>query len=195
MDILNAKETGVVARLKAFATGQVTGDSAFQSGSTSKSVLRDAIFADLRALNRTAAGAANDLERPELMDRFRMPYGMRDEQLVAEARARLQAGLEHETLLLSYLLDPKLLGQLEARIGEFERATQHKSTGLQSRVGAGQGLDETLAEGLKTLRTLKTLLGNLYARDPAKLAEWQTACRIHRTGSRPAKETGQEGNV
>lgn len=183
---LNAEKTGLIARLAATSTQQQTGHADYRGGATAKSVLRDAITSDLRRINEAVASLAEEQGKPELMHHFRMPWGETNEAFATRATAFVEQAEPLRDDLLSLGLPEDFLTLLAARVADFKAAEQAKSTGLQSRVGAGEGLDADLRAGLAAVRQLNVILKNLYRNNPTQLAAWRTAARVHRTGSRKA---------
>ena len=62
---------------------------AVDAATTDKGVLRDALMSDLRLINESVGYLAEEKKDPALMDRFRMPNGHNDAELVAKARPGL----------------------------------------------------------------------------------------------------------
>jgi hypothetical protein len=57
----------------------------FEEETTAKAVSRHDMEELVRDTNRTAAAIAEDQQKPEIMDRFRMPHGSGDTELKAKA--------------------------------------------------------------------------------------------------------------
>ncbi|MBS0660393.1 MAG: hypothetical protein JSR82_19400 [Verrucomicrobia bacterium] len=184
---LNAEKTGLIARLAAASTQQQTAHADFRGGATAKSVLRDAIMSDLRRINEAVASLAEERSQPELMHHFRMPWGEKDEVFATRATAFVEQSEPLRADLVSLGLPEDFHTLLATRVADFKAADQAKATGLQSRVGAGEGLDADLRAGLAAVRQLNVILKNLYRDHPTRLAAWRTAARVHRTASRQAK--------
>ncbi len=190
---LNDEETGVIARLARFTTGQQSGAAGFHGGVTSKSTQRDGIMLELKSWNEAAAAIARKLGKPEIMDGFRMPHGVGDEKLAARARsfAEKAGPLEEEFLKLGK--DDDFIADLAERVKEFEKAKEDKGEGLENQMGAGGGLDATIEEGLTVMAQLVVLLKNLYKDQPDRLAALLTACHIQRAPKRKKKEEEEKG--
>lgn len=88
---LTTPTTGLIDRIAKTAENQQSGLGGFHGGTTSKSVLRDALLLELRGINRTAGAIADATGHPEIMDSFRMPHGVSDTVLVAKASAMADA--------------------------------------------------------------------------------------------------------
>ena len=59
----------------------------FGEGTGTKSISRHDLEELIRDANRTAGAIAEEQQKPEIMDRFRMPHGSGDEELKTKARA------------------------------------------------------------------------------------------------------------
>lgn len=116
-----------------------------------------------------------------------MPWGENGEAFATRATAFVEQSEPLLAELVSLGLPEDFHTLLAARVADFKTADQAKSTGLQSRVGPGEGLDADLRAGLAAVRQLNVIMKNLYRNNPTQLAAWRTASRVHRTGSRKAK--------
>ena len=162
-------------------------------GTTNRGVLRDALNGDLRDWNRTAAGIAEDLKRPAIMDGFRMPHGNNDTELAGRARAFIQSVADlalHDAFVESGLEDD-FEDALDERIEEFERSKDDQSTASQTTVGAGDALDELIKTGMGLRKTLDALVHNLFKGNATTIGEWATASHVERQGSRKKKDDGK----
>ena len=106
------KTDTVLGNLVRAITDQQSGAGDFHGGTTSKSVQRDGLMAEMKSLNRSAAAIATAQSRPEIMDSFRMPHGTNDKEIAGRARAFADAAvplkaefiaLEHPAKLAAWL--------------------------------------------------------------------------------------------
>lgn len=157
------------------------------AATTDKAVLRDALMGDLRLINGSVGYLSEEKHDPAMMDRFRMPNGHNDAELVAKARAFLTAieelGIEEELLGLAH--DENFTDTLDARIEEFTGADDSQSGAEQQRVGATRSLPTVISRGLTVLKGLNAIANNKYQGDAAKFGAWKTASHIERTGQKP----------
>lgn len=160
---------------------------ALDAATTDKAVLRDALMSDLRLINGSVGYLSEEKKDPALMDRFRMPNGHNDVELVAKARAFLTAidELEIEAELLALEHEENFLDTLDARIEEFSAADDSQSGAAQQQVGATRSLPSVISRGLTVMKGLGAIANNKYKGDAAKLGAWKTASHIERTGQRP----------
>ena len=154
---------------------------------TDKAVLRDALVGDLRLINGSVGYLSEEKKDPAMMDRFRMPDGHNDAELVAKARAfqTAIAELELGDALLGLNHDDNFLDTLDARIDEFTDADDSQSGAEQQRVGATRSLPTVISRGLTVLKGLNAIANNKYQGDAAKFGAWKTASHVERTGQRP----------
>lgn len=157
------------------------------AATTDKSVLRDALMSDLRSINGSVGYLSEEQKDPAMMDRFRLPDGHNDAELVGKARAFITAieelGLEDQLLALEH--DDNFLETLDARIEEFEGADDEQSGALQNQTGATASLPTLISRGLTILKGLNAIAHNKYKGDAAKLGAWKTASHVERTGQKP----------
>ena len=119
-DDLNTPTTGLIARIGKNAETQQSGTGTARGGTTSKTVLRDALFLELKGINRTAAAIAAAQDKPEIMDKFRMPYGVGDAVLVAKANAIADAAQPLATDFIGHGHETTFVADLRAHIAVQE---------------------------------------------------------------------------
>ena len=137
---LTTPTTGLIDRIAKTAENQQSGAGGFHGGTTSKSVLRDALLLELRGINRTAGAMAEATGHPEIMDSFRMPHGASDTALVAKASAMADAADPKTADFVAYGHDPAFVGQLRDHITAFEQAEESQDTGEQTQAGSDGGV-------------------------------------------------------
>ena len=129
---LNTPDTGYVAVLEKFETGQQAGEADFHGGTTSKSVLRQGIMLDMSDWNETAAAIATAQNKPEIMDGFRVPHGVSAETLAAKVRAIIDNAVPLEADFIALGHDSDFIQQERDRVDAFEKAKDDKAAGLQT---------------------------------------------------------------
>lgn len=157
------------------------------AATTDKTVLRDALMSDLRAINGSVSYLSEEQKDPAMMERFRLPDGHNDAETVAKARAFITAieELNLEAQLLELEHDDNFLETLDARIEEFLAADDVQSGAEQNQSGATAGLPTLISRGLTILKGLNAIANNKYKSDAAKLGAWKTASHVERTGQKP----------
>ena len=101
--------------------------------------------------SKTCADAAQS--KPDIMDHFRMPYGVGDAVLVAKAQAIADAaaGLTSDFVTLGH--DATFVDDLRAHITAFEQADDTKETGKQTQAGATEAFGPLLEEAMTVVRS------------------------------------------
>ena len=166
---------------------ELSGGSAI--GTTSRGVLRDALTGDLREWNRTAAAIAEDLQRPEIMDGFRMPHGNNDTELAGTGRAFIKAveALALHDAFVEHGLEDDFEDALVERITDFEDSQDAQSAAGQTSSGATDALDKLIPTGMGIRKSLDALVNNLFKGNATIIGEWATASHVERQGTRKAK--------
>ena len=179
-DSLNTPTTGLIDKIAKNAQTQQTGTGTAQGGTTSMAVLRDALLLELKGLNRTAAAIASAQSKPEIMDKFRMPYGVSDPVLVAKARASADAAAPLSTDFIAHGHETTFVTDLKAHITAFEQAEATQSTGKQTQAGATGGFEPLLKAAMTAVKQPDAFMHNFYKTNAAKLGEWHTASHVER---------------
>jgi hypothetical protein len=189
-DALNTPETGLIDRLGKNAEKQQAGTGTAKGGTTSKTVLRDALFLELRGINRTAAAIAAAQDKPEIMDKFRMPFGVGDAVLVAKAQAIADAAQLMAADFEKYDHAETFVADLRAHIEAFNDAEATQDTGKQTRAGATEGFTPLLQEAMTKVKQLDAFIHNFYKTNAEVMGEWKTASHVERAANKkeePAK--------
>ena len=179
-DSLTTANTGLIDRIGKNAENQASGTGAARGGTTSKSVLRDALFLDLKGLNRTAAAIAAAQNKPEIMDKFRMPYGVGDAVLVAKASAILTAAQALSSDFIAHGHEPTFVADIQGQISAFGSADETQDTGTQTQAGATEGFAPLLDDAMTAVKQLDAFMHNFYKSNAAKMGEWHTASHVER---------------
>lgn len=187
LDELNTPDTGLIARIQKNAGAQASGTGAFRGGTTSKTVLRDALFLELKAINRTAAAIAVEQNKPEIMDNFRMPYSVGDAVLVAKATAIGDAAEPMASDFVGLGQDASFVDDLRVHIAAFENADTTQNTGQQNQAGATAEFGPLLEQAMKKVKQLDAITHNLYRSNAERMGEWRTASHVERQANK--KET------
>jgi len=168
----------IINQLNQQASTQVSGFGAALQGTSSRSVARQALRDDLRAICRTAEAIAED--SPGFDDQFRMPAAGNDQNLLHAARSIAANAAPVSAQFISHELPADFLADLNTGITNFEAAVNHQATGVGTHVSAGASIDQLIADGLKLVKKLDAIVRNKYANDPATLAEWTSASHTER---------------
>lgn len=188
---LTTKDTGLLDRIAKNAQTQASGTGTARGGTTSRTVLRDALFLELKGINRTAVAIAEHQSKPEIMDKFRMPYSVSDTVLVAKSNAIADAAEPLAADFAPYGHDATFVDDLRDHIKAFEDSETEQSTGTQTQAGATEGFDPLMKEGMTILKRLDAFMHNFYKSNAAKLGEWKTASHIERQTKTKKKESAK----
>ena len=190
---LNTPTTGLIARIAKNAETQQSGTGTARGGTTSKTVLRDALFLELKGINRSAAAIATAQSKPEIMDKFRMPYGVADEVLVAKSKAIADAAAPLATDFIAHGHDTTFVADLRAHIDAFKAAETTQDTGEQTQAGATGGFAHLLEQAMTKVHQLDAFMHNFYKSNAVKMGEWKTASHVERQ-AKAKKPTPQKPN-
>ena len=177
---LNTPGTGLIAMIAKNSQSQQAGTGDYHGGSTAKSVLRDALFLEWKGFNRSAGAIAKAQKKPEIMDKFRMPYGVGDEKLTAKTMAMADAAgaLASDFVTLGH--EPTFAADLKAHVKAFDEADDSKDAGEQGQAGATAAFGPMLDEAMTKVGLLDAFMHNFYKSNAEKMGEWHTASHVER---------------
>jgi hypothetical protein len=169
------------------------GKQAIQAGgtfgeeTTRQAVLRGELEEELRDVNTTAAAIAEETANPALMDRFRLPYGASDRDLVASTRAMAAAirELDLNDEFEAHGHSPDTAADLDQLATDFELKEGEQGVALGDRAGATAAIPTTLRAGRSAVKTLNAIFRRIYKGNHEVLAAWKSASHVQRE-ARPA---------
>ena len=179
----------VVDELSAQYTAQQTGAGLARSGASNRTKVRERVRSSLEAMRRSAREFADEV--PSSDDLFRLPKSNRDQAVLNAARTFVANAEPLTPMFARQMLGPEFFAALEADVAAFEQALSAQRRGRDARVAATAAIEAATARGLRTVRSLNTLMLNRFGEGTAMLATWKSACRIHALGARgsaPAAE-------
>jgi hypothetical protein len=183
---LSAKLSTQVSELASLAGSHAADDSAARQGTDLRADARDDLRARLKRFSRTAQAIA--ITVPGLENKFRVPRGDNDEELIAAGRAFARDAVEFKDNFIAHAMPATCIDDLNASIARFEASLDDQSGAIGDRVGSGVAINQKLEELMLTRRQLNPIMENTYADDPATLAAWQRASHIERA----ARKTDDE---
>jgi len=191
-DDLSTPGTGLIDRIAKTAETQQAGIGTARGGTTSRTVLRDALLLEIKGINRTASSIAESQDKPEIMAKFRIPHGESDAILVAKAKAIAEAanGLSADFDLYGH--EETFVADFLARVEAFNAAESTQDTGKQTRGGATEGFTPLLRQAMTKVKQLDAFIHNFHRSSAQKLGEWKTASHVERQANKkenPAKPT------
>ncbi len=145
----------------------------------------------MSTLAEIETAAAEDLERPEIMDGFRTPHGNNETELAGRARAFIKAvaDLKLHDAFAEHGLEDDFEDALDERIGDFEDSKDTQSAAGQETTGAADALGELITTGMGIRKSPDALVNNLFKGNAAIFGEWATASHVEQQGTRKAKPT------
>ena len=151
---------------------------ATHSRGDSRDLVRDAMR-DIAEMWRTMFD-----ELDEAPNRFRMPYGGSDQNLLATARSFHAEVTPLASEFTVRGMPEGFLGALQDRITIFAEAVNLAETTKRERVGANAGFEEPARTCLRMLEKLDPIVKITYRGNPPKLAQWLVASHIERAAQR-----------
>ena len=179
--------SGIITNLEQQSATQSSGLRTAQQHATGKASARDEVFLDLRAIARTARGMA--IVTPGLEDKFRIPRDPKDQELLSAARAFATDAEPLKDEFIRRGLPADFLDDLNADIAAFEQAITGQMQGTETHVAATAAIDDLIDEGVRTMHELDPVIRNLFADDPATLAQWFSARHVERAPRKTKKTT------
>ncbi len=174
-----------VEQLSNHSVAQTTGAGTMRQGTASRRLARETLRDDLEAMRRTAR--AISIDRPTVLDRFRVPPFGRDQTLLDAARAFAQEAALLRAEFARHEMGDAFFAKLEADITAFETSLTLQRRGRETRVRATAAIDGTLAAGMRAVRQLDSIVRNKLATDETMLVTWTTASRIRRASHGAAR--------
>lgn len=188
---LFASISTVVATMEEHGVKQLSGSAAYHGGTDARSLARELVREDLRAIRDTAEAISEADDLPEFDDQFRLPRSGSATLLLAKAKAFLKDATPHEALFIEFELPADFLEDLVADIALLEKAKDDKDAGLSEQVAGTAELSAAALAGIKLRKQLLPIVRNKFRSQPGILAEWETASHI----VRPDKKAGGEKKV
>jgi hypothetical protein len=174
----------IVTQLDNNAATEAAAVGAARQGTSTRAVAREALRDDLEAISRTARAMAEDT--PGIDDKFRMPRGNNDQNLLNAARAFARDAGPMSAQFISHEMPADFLTDLNSDIANLEAAINSQAGGVGSHVAAGAAIDDTIDAGMVIVRKLDAIVRNKYSNNPATLAEWTSASHTERSPRRQA---------
>jgi hypothetical protein len=174
--------TNVVDLLNQLAADQAGsfGDARF--GFVGKDSARENIREDLSDIARTAR--AMNYQITGISDKFRMPRGNNDQQLLAAARAFFTDAAAYQSEFVAYGLPIDFLQDLQSDINAFEINLGTTGGAIDAQTQATAAIGAAIRRGMIARRILDGVVKNKYRNDVGKLAAWTSAGHIEKTAKK-----------
>jgi hypothetical protein len=138
-----------------------------------------------RRTNLTAASIAEEQDKPEIMDSFRMPHGSGDELLKNRINGMAKAigdlGLEAQFAVHGL---PDHIATLTDAAGHFQTAVGKQGGALGDQAGATVAIRTILKRGKSAVKTLHAIYHNVFAGDAETLGKWRTQSHVEKVASK-----------
>jgi hypothetical protein len=171
---------------------RATSASTARQGTSQRSDARDALRAQIKAINQTARAVS--IDHPEVKDKFRTsPAKLNDQNLLSLARSIVTEATPLKPLFLEYDMPDSFLETLAAAITTFEESISRQNTGAGGRTHARTAIDTAHTRSDVDLERLNTAMLNKYRHDAATLRAWQIAYNVE-TPQPTHRSTGQPNN-
>lgn len=168
----------IIETLTQYAVDEDTHRTDRRQSQTAKSVQREALRDDLRAMQRAARAMAR--RQPGIEEKFRLPLRQSDREFLTTARRFVADAEPLAQEFIKYELPTDFLDDLRADIAALERTLGDKTVSTSSAVTVGAAIDENIAAGIEAIRDLDAVVRNRYRNDPATLAAWTNATHVTR---------------
>lgn len=176
-----------IADMEAHAATQAQHARAAKEKTTQKNAAVEALRELMEAMTRTARAMAR--KTPGVEAKFRLPSNKRVQDWLAAARAFVVEAEPLKEEFISRGLAPTFVEDFKSRIREVEQSIDGKAQKSAARVSATVGVAEAAERGRQAVRDLEAVVLNIFAHDPAVLAEWESASRVERAARRAGNET------
>ena len=173
-----------ITELDDHAAAETSGGGAAREGTITRAQARAALREDLEAINRTARLLDDE---PGLREKFRVPRGRNDQQLLDAGRSAAVDAVPYKARFIAHELPADFLEDLEADITAMEQSVGEQSAGHGGRVAASAAIDEAIERGTTIVRKLDGIVKNKYGNQRATMAEWTSASHTERA---PRKKAG-----
>jgi hypothetical protein len=180
-----AEMNAVVDLLDQLGSDQSAGFGDARFSFAGKKSARENVRDDLSEINQTARSM--NYQFPNIAEKFRMPRGNNDQQLLAAARAFLTEATPHKTDFIAYGMPADFLDDLQADIEAFEAALGATGEAVDSHVEATAEIDEAIRRGMIAVRILNGVVKNIYRNNVGKLAAWTSASHIEKAPKKEAE--------
>ena len=177
-----------IAQAQTHAVSRESSLNALQQATIGRQEAREAVRAGMRVMSDTVRTIG--LDHPEVKGTFAFKgASVSDRTLLATARSYAIRAQPLRVLFAEYNLYEDFFNGFDAQIDNLEQQLNRQTTGKGERITANASLEGALRRGEAALKRLDTAVRNKYRNDPAKLAAWESACRIERA-ARPKRLNG-----
>ena len=173
IDILGGKQAGGFAESR----------QQYEVKDTARENMRD----DMSDWSRTAKSM--EYEFNGIMDKFRMPRGSRDADLINTARAFVTEAAPYQADFIRYGMPATFIADLQAKIAAFEATLGPTADAVTEHVEATAEIAAAIRRIMVARRILDGVMRNVLAANTGKLAAWVSASHIEKAPQRTPPPT------
>lgn len=178
-----------IEAIRTSAYNQSRAQSAVRESSANVDATREELERQLEAIRKTV----RILDVPGLEDKFLPARKVNDQGLLTLAQTYGNDALPLKPDLIRRGLGTDFIDSLAEAAQAFDAALNERSRQLAKQVEATAELDDKIEFALSIVREIGVIVRNVYARDPAKLALWESVSHVEKVGrrSRPADDDNE----
>jgi chemotaxis protein histidine kinase CheA len=164
----------LLTRAETLANQQRSGLVATRAATLQRAEIRELLRTKLLRYLR-AAGAVGARGNVEFAAHFRLPTKSSHQAFLTAARVMLETGIAQQDVLVGEGMSASLLGDLTAKLAEFEKTLEASRAGRREHVEASADLDAVAAEIAERVRMLDGLVRYRFGENPALMEGWASA--------------------
>lgn len=131
-------------------------------------------------------------ETSEAQNRFRLPQGNSDQNLIAAGKAFAADAAGSKKLFTDHGMPADFITDLEDKIAAFEQAIIAENSARGERVGTNAAFTEPTRKAKRLVDKLAPAVKRRYRANPKKLAEWLVASHIERAPKTDTKNLSEK---
>ena len=182
-------------KLQELGADQIIGQTSFRGAVDDRMGLRDQLVESLQEINKIAR-SLDKTAFPTAAEQFRMPKSRSYVNLVSAARSFAEHAEAMTAAFTERGRPATFVTDLQALATSVENAARPREQHRGDMVGATQGIELYIREGVAALRELDAIITPLVKSDPVQLGRWKTAVTIQRDpvgGTTPSEEPPPSG--
>jgi hypothetical protein len=170
-------------KLATYSSDHVSETVGSHKSANNKSVARDLLLEDLKAIARTSISIGKQING--FSDVFVIPYDLNEQQLLDLARSFAKNAAPNVADFVARDMQPDFLDHLNADITAYEQILTEQHQTRADKAAANALFHEALDQALAAIDELKCIVPNKFKYNTAALAAWKVAVHTQRA-PRPA---------
>ena len=170
----------VVEDIRSSAYEQSRAQSSVRENSATIDATREDLERQLGAVRKTVRSTGIT----GLEDKFLPARDVPDQGLLTLARTYGNDAFPIKADLIKRGLGTDFINDLSEAAQAFDAALNERAQRLGRQVAATAKLERNIERGLRVVRELGVVVRNVYAKDPAKLALWESVSHVEKAGRR-----------